>query len=65
MRYGKGQRGIPGEHLYSHFFSKGHEGVNDMTVLIIDKTDVREPTRREAFWAYKLNSFVPRGLNFT
>ena len=35
----------------------------DMTVLIIDKMDVREPTRREAFWAYKLNSFVPGGLN--
>ena len=41
MRYDKGQRGIPGEHLYSHFFSNGHEGVNDMTVLIIDKTDVK------------------------
>ena len=49
--------------IYSHFFSNGPEGVNDMTVLIIDKTDVKEPTRREAFWAYKLNSFVPRGLN--
>ena len=34
-----------------------------MTVLIIDKTDVREPTRRESFLAYKLNSFVPRGTN--
>ena len=25
IRYGKGQREIPGEHLYSHFFSKEHE----------------------------------------
>ena len=63
MRYGKGQREIPGEHLYSHSFSNRHEGVIrvNMTVLIIDKTDVREPTRRKAFWAYKLNSFVPIG----
>ena len=50
--------GLPGEHLYSHVFSNGHEGVNDMT-LLIDKTDVREPTRREALWAYELNSFCP------
>ena len=56
MRYDKGHKGIPGEQVYSNFFSNVHEGVNDMTVLIIiDKTDVREPTRREAFWAYKLN----------
>ena len=39
------------------------KNMNDMTVLIIDKTDVREPTRRESFLAYKLNSFVPRGTN--
>ena len=46
--YDKGQREIPGEHLYSHFFSEGHEGVNDMTLIIIDKTNVMEPTRRKA-----------------
>ena len=63
MRYGTGQRGIPVEHLYSHFFGNGHEGVNDMTVLIIDKTNVIEPTRREEFRAYKINLFAPRELN--
>ena len=30
---------------------------------IIDKTNVNDPTNREGFWAYKLNSFIPQGLN--
>ena len=34
-----------------------------MLVKIIDKTDISNPVKREAFWAYKLNSFVPSGLN--
>ena len=54
---------MPGEHLYEHFYEEGHEGLNDVTVKIIDKTDVSQPTIRESFWAYKLNSFVPQGLN--
>ena len=62
-RYTKGQRGIPGEHLYAHFFQSDHNGMKDLSVMIIDKTDVKDPTRREGFWAYKLNSFIPLGLN--
>ena len=62
-RYGNGQRGIPGEHLYAHFCEGGHEGIKDMLVKIVDKTDVSDPTKREGFWAYKLDSFVPKGLN--
>ena len=58
-RYGKGQRGIAGEHLYLHFLLDGHNGVEDMSLKIIDKTDISDPVKREAFWAYKLNSFVP------
>ena len=30
-RFGRGQRGICGEHLYSHFFSKGHSGVTGIS----------------------------------
>lgn len=62
-RYGKGQRGIAGEHLYAHFFEVGHRGLEDVRVKVIDKTDLNEPTNREGFWAYKLNSFMPQGLN--
>ena len=63
MRYGKGQRGMAGEHLYEHFFEAGHEGLSDMAYKIIDKTDFNKPVEREGFWAYKLNTFVPHGLN--
>ena len=35
--YSKGQRGIAGEHLYSHFLEAGHKGIEDMRVNIIDK----------------------------
>ena len=35
-----------------------------MSVKIIDKTNVNEPINKEGFWAYKLKSFVPNGLNF-
>ena len=51
------------EHFYPHFFEEGHRGIEDILVTIIDKTNVNEPTQREEFWAYKLNSFVPHGLN--
>ena len=30
---------------------------------IIDKTDTRDPTARESFWVYKLNTFLPYGLH--
>lgn len=62
-RYGKGQRGIAGEHLYAHLYEGGHSGIDDMEVMIIDKTDVNEPTTKEGFWIYKLDSIVPNGLD--
>ena len=62
-RYGKGKRGIPAEYLYSHFFAEDHVGLIDVRVQIIDRTDVTQSTEREAFWAFKLDSIVPQGLN--
>ena len=35
--YGRGQRGIPGEHLYAHFFEDGYRGLDDVIVMIIDR----------------------------
>ena len=61
-RFGKGQRGIAGEHLYGHFFEEGHKDIEE-SVKIIDRTDVNDPTYREGFWTYKLDTFVPKGLN--
>ena len=63
-RFGRGQRGICGEHLYSHFFSEGHSGLTDVSVQIIDKTEIGDPTTREVFWTHKLlKYFTPLGLN--
>ena len=47
IRYVWGQRSIPGEHLYMHFFQSDYNGMKDLSVMIIDKTDEKNPTRRE------------------
>ena len=52
------------EHLYAHYFSPSHNGMSDIKVMIIDKTNKgSSPTQREEFWVYKLDTFVPKGLN--
>ena len=40
-----------------------HIRIDDMCVKIIEKTDINNPTKRDGFWAYELNSFTPQGLN--
>ena len=63
IRFGRGQRGIPGEHLYKHSFEDGHKRLENMVVKIIDRTNIYDPTSKEGFLVYKLNSFAPNGLN--
>ena len=58
VRYGKGHEGIEED-----IWQEGHEGIENMIVKIIDKTNINEPTTREGFWAYRLNSFAPNSLN--
>ena len=62
-RYGNGQRDIPGEQLYAHFYEGGHEGIKDLLVKIIDRTDISDSTKREGFLPYKLESFLHKGLS--
>ena len=58
------KRGISGERLYAHVFEAKHEGLSDMAVKVIDKTDiVNRLVEIEGFWAFKLNTFVPHELN--
>ena len=59
----QGGRKMEAEHLYAHFLGSGHKGLGDVSVIFIDKTNINEPTQREAFWVYKLDTFVPRRLN--
>ena len=61
-RFGKGGRGIAGERLYANCFETGRNGLEDVEIKIIDKTNVNDPTR-EGFFAYRLNTFIPQGLN--
>ena len=45
------------------FFSKGHHGIDEVQVQIIDVTDVAQPTVRESYWIDKLNCYALLGLN--
>ena len=40
-----------------------HAGLADVEVMIIDRGNVNYPTKREGSWAYKLDTFIPKGLN--
>ena len=61
-RYETGQRGSPGEQLSAHFF-EGHACLADVEVMIVDRAHADYPTESEGFWAYKLDAFIPKGLN--
>ena len=38
------------EHLLEHFNSEGHNGfLNDVSVALIDKTDAKNPIKREHY----------------
>ena len=52
-----------GEYFYAQFCEAGLEGLLDIAVKIIDETDFSKPVKREGFWAYQLNTFVPHRLN--
>ena len=50
--------------FHQHFLGNGHNGlISDCEIVLIDKTDPAEPTRREAFWISKLKTMHPSGLN--
>ena len=40
-----------------------HEGLSDLVVKIINKSDTRDPTARESFWVHKYSTFLPYWLN--
>ena len=52
------------KHLYEHFDLPGYTSFfEDVTVTLIDKTDPRNPTKREDYWIYTLKTKAPMGLN--
>ena len=51
-------------YFHQHVLSEDHHGLHeDCEIILIDKTDSSDPTRRELFWMYELKTFEPLGLN--
>ena len=52
------------EHLFKHFNSMGHNDfLNNVSMKLIDKTDGKNPKKREDYWRRNLKTFSPFGLN--
>ena len=52
------------EHLFKHFNSDGHSGfLENVTITLIDKTDGKNPKKRENYWIRTLKTYAPFGLN--
>ena len=51
-------------HLYENFNLPGRSRfLNDVSVTLIDKTDPKDPTKREDFWIQTLKTKATPGLN--
>ena len=52
------------EHLYKHFECESHLGFRDeIPVILINKTDGSNPTKRETYWMQTLKTIAPYCLN--
>ena len=52
------------QHLSEHFASEGHcRFFEDVTFTLIDKTELKDPNRREHYWRHTLKTMTPLGLN--
>ena len=52
------------EHCFKHFNSMGHNGfLNNVSITLIDKTDGKNPKKREDYWRRTLKIYPLFGLN--
>ena len=63
-RYGKGGRRISGEYLYASFLVQVMKEWMMCGWNLLIKRMLWNQAEERPFWAYKLKSFIPRGLNF-
>ena len=50
--------------IHSHFMLPGHTNMKeDVSIILIDKTDSFHPKNREQFWIDKLRTLSPYGIN--
>ena len=63
-RFDRGEQCMQ-EHLYKHFESECHSGFrDDVSAILIDKTDGSNANKREIYWMQTLKTIAPYGLNF-
>ena len=52
------------EHPFQYFNSEGHNGLwDDVSIILIDKTDGKNPNEREHNWRHTLHLLAPHDLN--
>ena len=52
------------EHLFEHFNIEGQNGfLHDVSVTLIDKTDAKNPIKREHYWRDTLKTLAIHGPN--
>ena len=50
--------------MFKHFNSMGYNGfLNNVSITLIDKTDGKNPKKREDYWRRILKTYSPFGLN--
>ena len=55
---------VPQQSFHPHFNCENHNGMEDWQFTLIDEaSNVDSLRRKESFWQYKLDCFVPNGLN--
>lgn len=55
---------VPQQSLHNHFDLPGHNAFSDFDFTLIDQGENETCVRkRERFWQYQLNTFLPQGLN--
>ena len=52
------------QQFHEHFDLQGHSGWSDFEFILIDQgISENDARKREMFWQYKLDTFIPNGLN--
>ena len=52
------------EHIFEHFNGDSHNVFcENVSITLIDKTDLSEPEKREHYWIQTFKTMVPWGLN--
>ena len=52
------------QHLFEHFSNDDHSDfLDEVEIIFIDKTDSKDPNKRERYWRHTLRTMAPEGLN--